>query len=66
MVKATYKLLICMFILTCIIVFFKFLFISITTSLEFPFELTKAKGWRTFVEREHSTHHTVSVWSNKH
>ena len=34
--------------------------------LEFPFELTKAKGWRTFVEREHSTHHTVSVWSVKH
>ena len=34
--------------------------------LEFPFELTKAKGWRAFVEREHSTHHTVSVWSNNH
>ena len=39
---------------------------SFSVVLEFPFELTKAKGWRTFVEREHSTHHTVSVWSVKH
>jgi hypothetical protein len=38
----------------------------VLVELEFPFELTKAKGWRTFVEREHSTHHTVSVWSVKH
>ena len=41
-------------------------FVAIFCMLEFPFELTKAKGWRTFVEREHSTHHTVSVWSVKH
>ena len=39
---------------------------ALKLGLEFPFELTKAKGWRTFVEREHSTHHTVSVWSVKH
>jgi hypothetical protein len=47
------------------IIFFQFVFILFLFSgmLEFPFELTKAKGWRTFVEREHSTHHTVSVWS---